>query len=528
MNCPNDTTISTTPGECTAIVNYTVPTCATNCTGATITQTDATGLTSGDQFPIGTTTIEYTITNASGSNTCSFDVTIWDNQSPQFTNCNNDTTIINSAGMCGAIFNYTLPNGTDNCGATNLVQLDGSGLTPGSTFPAGTTTLSYRIDDQYGNQGDTCTWTVTVIDIEAPVIACPLDQDQVADNNCNIILADYTSVATTTDNCGAFTVVQGPAPGTLLSGSGSPYTITLTATDSSGNIASCQFSVNVKDTLDPYITCPGNQYVSSTGNCEAVLGDYTPQAIATDSCDAFLTITQVPAPGTIITTQQLVTLTATDDDGNSASCSFNVVVDDPIAPILTCPNDSTVYVDSICNFTIPDFSGSLVINDNCDQNPTIVQTPAIGTVISGPTQFISFDVTDAAGNNSVCSFLITLEDSTGPAITCPPNQSLYVDANCEALVQDYTGLTSGTDNCGGTVFITQSPSFNTTVIGDNSPIAITMTASDILGNTTTCEVDLVLIDTIKPVITQCQADTAITADTNCQYIVQKSYWKRNH
>ena len=99
-------------------------------------------------------------------------------------------------------------------------------------------------------------------------------------------------------------------------------TVTLTATDASGNFSDCPFTVNITDTISPTITCPAPQNVSATGGCTAILGDYTGLAIMTDNCDSSPIASQSPVSGTTITTSQIVTLTATDASGNIATCAF--------------------------------------------------------------------------------------------------------------------------------------------------------------------------------------------------------------
>lgn len=72
ISCPNNITL------CSDEVNFTDPVFSDNCF-AFITQTDGTGLVSGDIFPIGTTTLSYVVEDSS-SNTasCSFTVTVLD------------------------------------------------------------------------------------------------------------------------------------------------------------------------------------------------------------------------------------------------------------------------------------------------------------------------------------------------------------------------------------------------------------------------------------------------------------------
>src|SRR5690606_39727479 len=68
ITCPGDITISNDAGQCDAVVTWTAPTGADNCAGAVVTSSH----NSGDTFPIGTTTVTYTITDAAGlTNSCS-------------------------------------------------------------------------------------------------------------------------------------------------------------------------------------------------------------------------------------------------------------------------------------------------------------------------------------------------------------------------------------------------------------------------------------------------------------------------
>jgi hypothetical protein len=66
--------------------------------------------------------------------------------------------------------------------------------------------------------------------------------------------------------------------------------------------------------------------------------------MATDNCDASLDITQSPVAGsTILGSGNIVTLTVTDDAGNSDQVSFNVAVVDNTDPVITSThNDITV------------------------------------------------------------------------------------------------------------------------------------------------------------------------------------------
>lgn len=104
-----------------------------------------------------------------------------------------------------------------------------------------------------------------------------------------------------------------------------------------------------------------------------------------------------------------VTLTVTDEAGNSASAPATITVEDVTAPIVTCPADQTVDVNAV-EYTLPDYfgTGDLTVSDNCSF--TVVQSPVAGTKLTHGIHNITFAVTDAAGNVATCNFDLTVND----------------------------------------------------------------------------------------------------------------------
>ncbi len=73
--CPGNKTGTAVGTQTTAVVTYTAPIGASNCTNATVQR--IAGLGSGAAFPIGVTTERYVVTDANGAtDTCSFTVTV--------------------------------------------------------------------------------------------------------------------------------------------------------------------------------------------------------------------------------------------------------------------------------------------------------------------------------------------------------------------------------------------------------------------------------------------------------------------
>ena len=157
-SCPYDVLIKTR--GISAIVSWIAPTATDNCGTPVITSTSA----SGSQFPVGTTTVTYTATDAKGNKmTCSFTVTVVkiitcdvDTQAPVFYDCPTDITL-NTTGT-GAVANWDHPSVGDNCGIPSVVF----NYSPGQTFPVGVTTVIYTAKDAKGNTSY-CMFKVTVI-----------------------------------------------------------------------------------------------------------------------------------------------------------------------------------------------------------------------------------------------------------------------------------------------------------------------------------------------------------------------------
>ncbi|MEX1002762.1 MAG: HYR domain-containing protein, partial [Crocinitomicaceae bacterium] len=503
ITCPADITVNNDVGDCGAVVNYVTPTGADNCPGSVTTLT--TGLASGSTFPIGTTTVTYEVTDASGNTTsCSFDVTVNDTENPTIT-CPADITVNNDVGDCGAVVNYVTPTGADNCPGSTTTLI--TGLASGSTFPIGTTTVTYEVEDVSGNTAS-CSFDVTINDTELPTVICPPDQNVFFDASCEHTLQDYTTLSTATDNCAIASVTQTPAAGTVLT---ADQVVTITVTDIYGNVNNCNFTVFISDNTNPTITCPGDQNVFFDAACEYTLLDYTGMAITADNCGT-VTVSQSPAAGTVITANQTITLTADDGNGNTSSCSFEVIPTDNIDPAIGCPPNQNVSFDANCQYTLLDYTGMATTSDNCGPI-TVTQNPVVGTVITSNQQ-VTLTATDAAGNTSSCTFDVIPSDNTLPTIVCPPNQNVFYDTNCEYTLPDYTGSAAANDNC-GPIVVTQSPSAGTVI---SLATTVTLTVTDAAGNINTCSFDVIPEDNIPPVIT-CPSDQIVSLDGNCQYIM---------
>ena len=157
--CPANITVSNDPGVCGAVVNYP----AVVVTG-TPTPVVTYSIPAGYLFPIGTTTVTATATNICNTVTCSFTVTVVDNEAPVLTVPANIT--VTASGVCTSVVNYAV-TATDNCPGVVLTRI--AGPASGSAFPIGVTTVTYSATDAYSHTV-TRSFTVTVLDGQIPAI----------------------------------------------------------------------------------------------------------------------------------------------------------------------------------------------------------------------------------------------------------------------------------------------------------------------------------------------------------------------
>ena len=137
-----------------------VGTATDNCPG--VGAVTRSGVPAGNTFPLGNTTVTYSVIDAHGNtNSATQVVTVVDNTAPTIS-CPTNITVflpLNSTATSMAV-TYTTPVGTDNCAGLTTVQT--AGLASGAIFPMGTTTNTFRVTDAAGNFTE-CSFNVTVL-----------------------------------------------------------------------------------------------------------------------------------------------------------------------------------------------------------------------------------------------------------------------------------------------------------------------------------------------------------------------------
>lgn len=491
--------------SCQAVVSWTAPTVTDNCGPVTMISSH----NPGNTFSLGTTVVTYTATDGfSNTSTCIFNVIVEDQTPPAIVGCVPIDITVPANAACEATATWTPPTATDNCSVTLTSTHD-----PGDTFPFGTTAVTYTAADGDGNIA-TCTFNVIVKDETNPVFAACIGTDIVVFTDASCQATATWTPPTATDNCSVESVNSTHTPGSIFS-LGTTQ-VTYTATDGSGNTATCVFNVVVEDNTPPVIAaCISTDIV---GVADAFCGtsvSWTPPT-ATDNCGS-LTLTSSHEPGaTFSIGTTVVTYTATDDAGNISTCSFNVIVKDETNPVFAgcISSDIVVTANSSCEATATWTPPTAT--DNCSI-ASLVPTHAPGSIFPSGTTLVTYIATDVDGNIAECSFKVIVEDVTDPVISgCPvADIILNADAGCQSAATWTAPVAS--DNCSA-VALTSSHS-----PGDAFPIGTTQviyTATDDFGNTSVCTFNVIVRDTTDPVITGCfTSDVTAVAISGCQSVV---------
>jgi hypothetical protein len=192
-------------------------------------------------------------------------------------------------------------------------------------------------------------------------------------------------------------------------------TVTCTATDTSGNIATGMFTVTVNLVLPPDTTPPVMSGLPSgveawTDDPAGVSVTFDPPT-ATDDRDPAPVVACEPASGSLFAVgSTTVTCTASDVSGNSSTGTFDVtvyLVPDATPPVLSAlPADVDVLTMDPAGQAVTYAAPTAI--DARDPSPTVACAPASGTIFPVGTTTVTCTATDAAGNMTSGTFLVTV------------------------------------------------------------------------------------------------------------------------
>ena len=521
ISCPADIILNNENGVCGAVATWlsTDVSASDNCSISSVTQTS--GLNSGDIFPVGTTTNTFLVTDNSGlTATCSFNVIVEDNEDPTWVNAPTDLTVeCDGAGNVTEFDNW-LNNtftGMDNC-PNWVITNDSSGLSDDCGM-TGSEIVTFRLTDESSNFIELdATFTIEdatppTIDVEASDLTVECDGNGNT-TELNDWLASIGTTGAASDSCAGVTWTNNFIALSDDCGMTGSATVTFTATDECNLTNTTTATFTIEDTTPPTIDveasnlsieCDGNGNITEVNEWLASIGV---TGAASDSCAGVtwtndFTILNNDVCGALTT----VIFTATDECGNFVTTEATINTEDTIPPVIGCPGDVTaVTEDGDCG-AIVNFQPAVAI-DNCGSAFTY-QTGGLGSGSVFPVgdTLIEYTAQDDCGNLATCTFMVTVIDDDAPMAICQDLTVTLDDTGNATITADQLNFGSN-DNCGvGSVAINVD-TFDCSNVGANE---VTLTVTDIHGNTATCVATVTVLDNTAP-ITVCQNITLELGD----------------
>ena len=356
---------------------------------------------------VGANTVRLTATDANG-NTASANVTVTveDHIAPTMIT-KNITVQLTAAG------NVTITAAQVNNGSFDACGIQTLSLSK-TTFlcsNVGPNTVTLTATDANGNTAS-ANATVTVEDHVAPTMLTKNITVQLTAGG-NVVITPAQVNNGSFDACGIQTLSLSKS--TFLCSDIGANTVTLTATDANGNTASANATVTVQDHVTPtMLTRNITVQLTAAGNVTI-----TAAQVDNGSFDACGIQSYSLSKSTFLCSDvgaNTVTLTATDANGNTATASAVVTVEDKIKPVITyCPTIPVLCYNANGTYTIP----ALIATDNCSVQSVSYDVSGAtsrsgnGSNASGAfnpgINTIAWKVTDVNGNTSTCTTTVKVD-----------------------------------------------------------------------------------------------------------------------
>ncbi|BCX04647.1 MAG: hypothetical protein KatS3mg053_2585 [Candidatus Roseilinea sp.] len=433
---------------------------------------------SGSTFPIGTTTVTCSATNSRGrTSTGAFKITVVDRVPPTLTIPSD--RIVAAVNASGAPVTFTV---RANDAVDGLITPSCTAQ-PGATFPLGRTTVTCTAEDSSGNavQGS---FVIDVRDLTAPVLRLPNSIVTVATQRGGAEVSFSAAAEDAVD--GLITPTCSPRSGALF-GVGTT-SVSCVATDKAGNTSAASFSVTVRDLEAPVLNVPDSIFAQATSKSGAVV---TFVASANDAVDGIVPVACAPRPGSVfpfgVTT---VTCRATDSQGNSASRTFDVTVDDTAAPVLSLPGPINASATGPNGASV---SFNVSARDAVDGPVAVTCTPRSGSIFGLGTTSVTCRASDSRGNQASESFSVIVRDTTPPTINVPSDRTVEATGPSGATVRFDASARDAVD---GPITPNCSPASGSTfALGKTT---VQCSASDRAGNSASGTFEVNVVDSTPP------------------------------
>ncbi len=267
-------------------------------------------------------------------------------------------------------------------------------------------------------------------------------------------------------------------------------TVNFTVTDTSGNTNSITATVTVEDSVLPTAATQNmTVQLDASGNASIIADDVD---VSTDNCSIVSKSLDISSFDCTNIGTNTVTLTVTDQSGNSSAETAIITVEDTIAPTVVTQN-ITVQLDANGNASINTADVDNGSSDNC-----AIASLALDTTSFTCDDIGAFDVvltvTDQSGNTDTATATVFVEDNVAPSLTTQ-DITVALGADGTVTVDAFEPVMDAGDNCLLDVFL-DNDFFDCDDLGANS---VTLTASDGSGNSIDVSATITVVDNIDPI-----------------------------
>jgi hypothetical protein len=389
------------------------------------------------------------------------------------------TSAPNKSVECNSGWTFDVPTAAEFCGGTNVtirVPAADTIFTNGMCGNTKIITRTWEVTDSCNNTS-LVSQTVFVVDTTPPVpifspgktVECgsvwSFDRPTGVDgcNGTNVTVSVVSTLTNLTGSCG--------------------YTATRVwqLLDPCLNSSTCTQVVTAVDSTPPLLTCGSNKTV------ECGSGWSFNEPTVTDNCSDSNALTVLIIEtvtnnagfcgNTFVATRTWV---AEDACGNLAFCSQTVQVVDTTPPVVLCASNKTSEYGQPWDFDLP--TGT----DGCGGTNLTIRIVSTATNTSGScgatfTATRMWEVSDACSNKVNCAQMVTVRDTTPPAIACAADKAINCLGTWSFDFPTATDIASGTN-----VSVVPISTVTNGICGTDFTATRTWRATDSCGNSSIC------------------------------------------
>ncbi len=372
--------------------------------------------------------------------------------------------------------------------------------------------ITFLCKDQCGRT-NTCNSELIIYDNLAPEIICPPHMTiNISEQNKDIIIQNWKSMAESQDNCNSAEISDDFNPDDLEFQCKEDHEIAVIfrSTDTCENVSTCNsiihivndYTVNIDCTESLILECgnPNNltffkEWVNSVyasdnlGNKHPVENDLSFEDLSFESChDSYI-----------------INFLYSDICGQLHLCTNSIAIHDYTPPFIQCPEDFEVDESVFLNENyFDDLLNGVSTNDNCGK----VDISYLYQNLGAPDcenyhhYAISLQATDECDLTSDCNFNIYRQVDLNPTIKCAETLSMNCDeSKLDSIINNWLTEVQAYDNSGD-ILVGQN-NFDPSQIHNHQCevlISVEFSVHDECNRTMSCNSSIEILDTNPPIL----------------------------